>query len=285
MSDLKFNCPHCQQRLGLPEAALGRTISCPICKGHIQLPKVDRPQTEPKSSQLVLVKREGGGDPNKQKSDIKFSCPKCQVHLVIEARGAGKRIACKNCGERVLVPDPRATISIPVVQPAAHRTIGKVDVKPIGELIEKARQGDEQAGKSLLEMGSPVIAAIIQGLKEDSLEEPNLSKGADHLTALIVKFGAASVKPLIAKLGKSRHAYLALGKIGTDEAIHALERELPSCNWRRVELACTALGLVNSPSILNILDPLDKLRRSTRSGEVYMAAGEAIIAIQNQFRT
>ena len=281
MSDLKFNCPHCQQRLGVPEAALGRTITCPICAGHIQLPKREQTQTEPKPAQPVLVKKVGGGDAQKQKPDIKFACPKCQAHLVIETRGAGMRIACMNCGAQIIVPDPGSTISIPVDQPATCRTVAT----SIGELIDKVRQGDAQAGTALIELGANVIPAIIQGLKEESLEEPNRSKGADLLTDLLVKFGAPSVQPLIAQLGKSWHAYLALGRTGTEEAVQALMRELPSCNWRRVELACTALGLVEHPGALKTLAPLDALRKSTRSGEVYTAAGEAINAIKTRFQT
>ncbi|MDA3799860.1 MAG: TerB N-terminal domain-containing protein [Kiritimatiellae bacterium] len=39
MSDLKFNCPHCEQHLEAPEEILGKKIECPSCKGHIQLPE------------------------------------------------------------------------------------------------------------------------------------------------------------------------------------------------------------------------------------------------------
>ena len=281
MSDLKFNCPHCQQRLGVPEAALGRTITCPICAGHIQLPKREQAQTEPETAHPALVQRESNGDAQKQKTDIKFSCPKCQAHLVIEARGAGMRIACISCGAQIIVPDPGATISIPADQPAAGRTVAK----SIGELVEKVLKGDAQAGQALIELGANVIPSIIHGLSEESVEEPNLSKGADCLTDLLVKFGTPSVQPLIAQLGKSRHAYLALGRIGAEEAVQALVRELTSCNWRRVELACTALGLVEHPGALKTVAQLDALRKSTRSGEVYTAAGEAINAIQNRFHT
>ena len=141
------------------------------------------------------------------------------------------------------------------------------------------------ANQALIELGANVIPAIIQGLNEESIEEPNLCKGADCLTDLLVKFGTPSVQPLIAQLGKSRHAYLALGRIGAEEAVQALVRELTSCNWRRVELACTALGLVEHPGALKTVAQLDALRKSTRSGEVYTAAGEAINAIQNRFHT
>ena len=38
MSDLKFNCPHCNQSLEAPEDLLGKTIDCPSCNGSISVP-------------------------------------------------------------------------------------------------------------------------------------------------------------------------------------------------------------------------------------------------------
>jgi len=153
----------------------------------------------------------------------------------------------------------------------------------VPELIEKLRRGEEQAGKALVSVGESVIPALVEGLKEYTLEEPDTNRGADYVATLLVKCGAVSVPHLIAKLGKSRHAYFALGRIGNDDAINALVFELSSCNWRRAELACTALGLVKNPSVLKIVDKLNALLKSTRRGEVYMAAGAAITALQNRF--
>ena len=283
MSDLKFNCPHCQQRLGVPEAALGRRILCPSCEGPIQLPERGKPQTEPAASRPVSMLKDSSEEGKRQKGDIKFSCPSCEAHLVIEERGAGKQISCPYCGAGIHAP--LATPLVPSDQPAIRQVLGKVDMRQLHELVEKTRTGDEQAKKALIEMGAPVIPVLVEGLKEDTLEEPNLSRGADYVTDLLVAFGAQSVQPLIAKLGKSRHAYYALGRTGNEEAIRALVRELSSCNWRRVELACAALGLVENPSVLKVAGQLDKLRKSTRSGEVYTAAGDAVTAINNRFRT
>ncbi len=132
-------------------------------------------------------------------------------------------------------------------------------------------------------MGECVIPALIEGLRETALEEPDQSKGADYVADLLVEFGPDCVPPLIAKLGKSRHAYFALGQTGEEDAINALVRELASVNWHRVELACMALGLVEHPRILDVLDQIIKLRNTTRWGEVHYAAGVAIASIQRRF--
>lgn len=38
MSDLKFNCLHCNQPLEAPEDMLGQMIDCPACNGSITIP-------------------------------------------------------------------------------------------------------------------------------------------------------------------------------------------------------------------------------------------------------
>ncbi len=283
MSDLKFNCPHCQQRLGIPEAAMGRTIPCPLCKGHIRLPAGQ--QTEPTEPEPTRKLRAIGRPATLQKDDVKFSCSACDVHIVIAGRAAGKQITCQRCGARIVVPgaNPPPPPPAPAVQPETSPLPEHVDARMVPELIEKLRRGDEQAGKALISVGETVIPALVEGLKEYTLEEPDTNRGADYVATLLVKCGAVSVQPLIAKLGKSRHAYFALGRIGNDDAINALVFELSSCNWRRAELASTALGLVKNPSVLRIVDKLNALLKSTRRGEVYMAAGSAITALQNRF--
>lgn len=40
MSDLKFSCPHCEQRLQCDEQFSGREIQCPGCNHLIRIPPV-----------------------------------------------------------------------------------------------------------------------------------------------------------------------------------------------------------------------------------------------------
>ena len=49
MSDVYFNCPHCEQRFKVLEEYLGQVIECPLCNGSIQLPA-----PKPQAGQLNL---------------------------------------------------------------------------------------------------------------------------------------------------------------------------------------------------------------------------------------
>jgi DNA-directed RNA polymerase subunit RPC12/RpoP len=37
---------------------------------------------------------------------IRFSCPSCQKALKAPEEGAGRKISCPNCGQRLLIPSP-----------------------------------------------------------------------------------------------------------------------------------------------------------------------------------
>ena len=52
MSDLKFNCLHCNQSLEAPPEMVGTVINCPACKGQIQLPKSEPPPLTPQQSSI-----------------------------------------------------------------------------------------------------------------------------------------------------------------------------------------------------------------------------------------
>jgi membrane protein YdbS with pleckstrin-like domain len=80
MSELKLNCPHCEQSLELPDELLGQAIECPSCEGTIQLPDPDpvAPEKEPPAQPT-----------NKQKME----CPFCSEEILAAAR------KCKHCGE------------------------------------------------------------------------------------------------------------------------------------------------------------------------------------------
>ncbi len=140
-----------------------------------------------------------------------------------------------------------------------------------------------QAGRALIMFGESILPTLVDGFQENSLDEPDNNRGADHIVNLLAKCGGASVPPLVAKLGRCRHAYYGLGKIGSDEAIQALVRELSSVNWRRVEVACVALSMVTTSNILKVVGQIETVRRTTRVGEVYTAAGKTLEAIQKRF--
>ncbi|MDD4869121.1 MAG: hypothetical protein PHR77_01075 [Kiritimatiellae bacterium] len=41
MSEIKFRCPYCKQKLKIDEETLGQVIECPACKGSIKIPMPD----------------------------------------------------------------------------------------------------------------------------------------------------------------------------------------------------------------------------------------------------
>ena len=301
MSDIKISCPHCHQRLGIPEAALGRTILCPLCGGRIGLPaKPESPPVAAAAESAPEGLRVIGVGLQQQKTDIKFSCPNCDVHIVISDRAAGKTIVCQRCKASILVPAQSpasvplppaaapAPASTPAFQapppaPATAPAAAPASQGQVPDLIQRLRNGDMQAGRALIMFGESILPTLVDGFEENSLEEPDTNRGADHIVNLLAKCGGASVPPLIAKLGKCRHAYYGLGKIGNDEAIQALVRELSSVNWRRVEIACKALSMVATPNVLKVVGQIETVRRTTRVGEVYTAAGNALVEIQKRF--
>ena len=259
---------------------------------HIGLPPKRTPKT-PLSAASRTADAPGENTPSRTnqpqiqplapppKKDITFFCPTCAAKLVVTERAAGRSILCKCCGSQIIVPSgsasPKQGIASPIVPttPPAKETVE--------ELIEKLRNGDEQAGMALIRMGEAMIPLMIEGFNEYRLEDPDTNIGAANIVRMLTKCGGVCVQPLIAKLGKSRHAYYALGKIGTTDAVNALVRELSSVNWRRVAVACTALGQVENQNVLKVVDKIEEIRKSTRVGEVFTAAGASLDAIKTRF--
>lgn len=320
MSTVKFNCPHCQQRLGVAENLLGQKISCPTCKGHIKLPAAPTPpQTEPLSPPATPPTLEPQVAPaaatppmppfqppeppqaaipvEKPKpsfssttvpvtlsnGDITFYCPNCSCKLIVTERAAGKQIACRKCNAPVTVPG-----KVIPPDPAGRQTVNltfRQDAQAsLSDLVKRVREGDTAAAKAVLAFGPNAVSAVIEEL-ENSFDEPKENRAADCMADILVKIGVASVKPLISKLGKSRRAYYALGRIGSEEALEALIRELTSVNWRRVEAACIGLGLTENPNAAYVIAHLENTRKTTRVGEVFAAAGSAMTALQRRLAT
>ncbi len=39
-------------------------------------------------------------------SDIRFNCPDCEGHLVVDSAGAGRQMSCPHCGKHLVIPEP-----------------------------------------------------------------------------------------------------------------------------------------------------------------------------------
>ena len=90
MSDLKFNCPHCEQSLEAPEEMLGQTIECPSCNSTIQLPDPEpQHKPDPPVELRTPVQTPSPAPPQRKTQD----CPFCSEEILASAR------KCKHCGE------------------------------------------------------------------------------------------------------------------------------------------------------------------------------------------
>ena len=98
-----------------------------------------------------------------------------------------------------------------------------------------------------------VARALIEARTAAGFTQQDVSNLAQTISDLEGDEAYDIIEDWIAKSGKTKEAYEAafsvyagakpnethgLGKIGNDEAIQALVRELSSVNWRRVEIAC-----------------------------------------------
>ena len=82
MKEIKFECPHCAQRLDVPEEYLGETIACPACHGAIQFP-----ESLPAAQNIL-----DNVPPPTPERETKH-CPYCAEEILEQAR------KCKHCGE------------------------------------------------------------------------------------------------------------------------------------------------------------------------------------------
>lgn len=90
MSDITFNCPHCQQSLAVPRELLGHTIECPSCKGSIELAQSKaQPETNNLKPPTTATTPPEVLSPKHETRD----CPYCGEEILLKAK------KCKHCGE------------------------------------------------------------------------------------------------------------------------------------------------------------------------------------------
>lgn len=102
MSDIKFNCPHCQQSLEASHEMLGQVVDCPACTKPIEIPL---------RKSLALVTSNSATPPVSKSSSFQqpSATPKTEPCLNCGANiplGAAK---CLSCGNSIPNPDQAAT--------------------------------------------------------------------------------------------------------------------------------------------------------------------------------
>jgi DNA-directed RNA polymerase subunit RPC12/RpoP len=83
---LKFRCPHCDQKIGLPQQYAGKQVRCARCKQTIVVPTV--------SEQIETA----------DKGVIRFECSGCKQKLKVSRKYAGRKFKCPKCSAVIIVP-------------------------------------------------------------------------------------------------------------------------------------------------------------------------------------
>ena len=95
MSDMKVNCPHCNQSLEVPQEMLGHVADCPTCSKAIQLPakQPQKPAYTPARAPSSRAALQAPPPSPKPEAPDTQPCPFCGESILRIAR------KCKHCGE------------------------------------------------------------------------------------------------------------------------------------------------------------------------------------------
>jgi len=87
MSDIEFNCPHCEQHLAVDDEAAGMIVECPTCQEQIQIPEIERPAPQPSPDTTPRA-----APPLPPPQAQQKECPFCGELILTKA------VKCKHCG-------------------------------------------------------------------------------------------------------------------------------------------------------------------------------------------
>jgi predicted Zn finger-like uncharacterized protein len=93
---LKIRCPHCQQRIGVPETALGKRVKCANCSQVIDVP------SHIGASQAEIAHPETPISPSQYDRQNNKQCSFCGEQI------PSASIKCTSCGESLLEKSSRA---------------------------------------------------------------------------------------------------------------------------------------------------------------------------------
>ncbi len=148
--------------------------------------------------------------------------------------------------------------------------------------LEEVRAGREGRAARDIELAERVALLADYGYDRYLLLDASQEKPYEDALAGVVAHGADAVPLLLAQLGRSEYVALALGSISTDEALRALNQELRSNEWRRVEAAAKGLGRSNHPSAATMLEVARNSRFANTIAEVSTAIAKALNQIESR---
>lgn len=96
----------------------------------------------------------------------------------------------------------------------------------------------------------------------------------------IERMGPAAIPTLVNNLGRGQLIALALGRIGTKTALDALEIELRSADWRRVEAAAQGLGASRDVAAIPILEAAHRHALESGIAAVSIAFASAVAQLE-----
>jgi DNA-directed RNA polymerase subunit RPC12/RpoP len=83
---IKFHCPHCDQKIGLPQQYAGKQVRCAKCR------------------QTILVPAAGEQADTTDRGVIRFECSGCGQKLKVSQKYAGRQFKCPKCSAMIVVP-------------------------------------------------------------------------------------------------------------------------------------------------------------------------------------
>ena len=106
MSDVTFNCPHCQQKIECPEEMAGTTADCPSCQNALEIPNKTNPAGQvlspivpapvaPSATSSITQ-----GSPSPAARFVAAKCPSCGGDLQVPTNR--DQVKCMYCGGTVI---------------------------------------------------------------------------------------------------------------------------------------------------------------------------------------
>lgn len=149
----------------------------------------------------------------------------------------------------------------------------------LNRLLETVRQ--RRGGRASIDIDLAERVALLAdfGFERHLLLASQETPYEDALTSVVAR-GADAVPLLLEHLGRSKYVALALGSISTDDALRALNQELRSHEWRRVEAAAKGLGLSDNPNAVTMLEVTRSTTLAQTIAEVSTALTKALAQIE-----